>query len=354
MIYAGKGLASKGHQVTIACLQKSIIEENSKKIGLNTWKFHIPLDLAFWKMSTLKKFLKRSKTDVLICCQNKDVKIGARAARQTGIKAIFARQGVQNLTNKRKYIVPFTRFIDGIITNTQSIKITYESFGWFPDNFIHVIYNGVKIPEFVDTLNIHKRFDISESSKVIFSAGRLDHQKGFDLLIEVAKMAKKKGLNWFFLIAGEGKIKSELNALADQKGVHEIVKFIGFSNEIPSLLKACDVFVLPSRYEGMPNALLEAMAMGKASIATNVNGAPELLEDGKSGFLVDSEKPTQIFERLMELLVNDVLRKSMENQALERVKHNFTFEKMTDNLEALLEKQISRSKTTNALSNNRA
>ena len=124
-----------------------------------------------------------------------------------------------------------------------------------------------------------------------------------------------------------------------------MVKFIGFSNDISSLLKACDIFVLPSRYEGMPNALLEAMAMGKASIATRVNGAPELVEEGISGFLVDSENPKQIFEKLVELINNNSLRASMEENALERVMNKFTFEKMTDQLEDLLQEQLKRSTT---------
>ena len=73
--------------------------------------------------------------------------------------------------------------------------------------------------------------------------------------------------------------------------------------------------MLPSRYEGMPNALLEAMAMGKASVATSVNGAPELVEEGVSGFLVASENVDQLFTKINELLTNESLRKSMENRA---------------------------------------
>jgi glycosyltransferase involved in cell wall biosynthesis len=340
MIFAGAGLANRGHKVTIACINNSVIEKKAVEKGLSTWHFSISAEIAFWKAGVLKSFLKSQKVDVLICCQNKDVKIGARAARQLGIKAIYARQGIQNLKNKKKYIRPFTQYIDGIITNTLSIKNIYDNFGWFPDHFIHVIYNGVELPSEVDDIDLHSSYQIPDKCKVIFSAGRLDYQKGFDLLIEVAALAKEQNLNWQLLIAGEGKLKSELNAMASQKGVSEFIKFIGFSNNIPALLKACDVFVLPSRYEGMPNALLEAMAMGKASVATNVNGASELVEDGTSGFLVDSENTGQIFAKLKELLSNETLRLSMGNEALLRVKNNFTFDKMTDDLEQLLKKQI--------------
>jgi glycosyltransferase involved in cell wall biosynthesis len=343
MINAGKGLSSNGHKVTIACIPGSVIEKRARDAGLKTWPFTISADIAFWKIPSLKLFLLNNKIDVLICCQNKDVKIGARAARQVGIKAIFARQGIQNLTNKKKYVKPFTRYIDGIITNTNSIKGSYEAFGWFPKDFIHVIYNGVEIDNSVAEIDLHTKYQLPEGSKVIFSAGRLDHQKGFDLLVEVAQMSRDRKLNWQFIIAGEGKLKESLNAQAQKLGVADIFHLIGFSNQVTSILKASDVFVLSSRYEGMPNALLEAMAAGKANVATGVNGAPELVEDGKTGFLVDTENTSQIFEKLHEILTNDDLRKTMESNALRRVKEHFTNEKMVDSLERLFNDQLKKS-----------
>lgn len=340
MIIAGKGLADRGHHVCIACLKGSVIERKSMEKGLNIFHFNIDADIAFWKMAPLKSFLEKNKIDVLICCQNKDVKIGARAARSLGVKAIFARQGIQNLTNKKKYIKPFSQYIDGIITNTKSIKNTYEAFGWFPENFIHVVYNGVEIPENTATINLHEEYNLPRDSRTIFSAGRLDRQKGFDLLIKTAQKAKLQHLNWQIIIAGEGKLKNELTSMAKANGVSDMVHFIGFSNQTLSLVKSADVFALPSRYEGMPNALLEAMAMGKASVASSVNGAPELVENGISGFLVESENVDQLFEKLNIILSDEKLRKSMEVKAKKRVKNHFSIERMIDALEILFKNQI--------------
>ena len=103
------------------------------------------------------------------------------------------------------------------------------------------------------------------------------------------------------------------------------------------------MFILPSRYEGMPNALLEAMASGKANVATAVNGAPELVRDGETGFLIESENVEQLFEKIEIILLNDELRKSMETASLERVRSFFTMDKMTLNLEQLLTQQIHKS-----------
>jgi glycosyltransferase involved in cell wall biosynthesis len=343
MVLAGKGLANRGHHVTIACRPGSTIERKSIEKGLEIFHFVIPSDIAFWKMATLKTFLLKSEIDVLICCQNKDVKIGARAARSLGVNAIFARQGIQNLSNKKKYIKPFTHYIDGIITNTKSIKNIYEHFGWFPADFIHVVYNGVEIPENTPIIHLHKEYGLTQDSQTIFSAGRLDHQKGFDLLIKVALRAKQQHLNWQFVIAGEGKLKSKLTTIAEKNGVTNMVHFIGFSDQVPSLSKSADVFVLPSRYEGMPNAVLEAMAVGKACVATGVNGAPELVEDGISGFLVASENVDQLFEKIKIILDDEKLRISMGLKAKERVQSHFTIENMIANLEKLFKDQLEKS-----------
>lgn len=340
MVLAAKGLSQRGHHVHIACLKDSVIEKNSKAADLNTWNYSIPADIAFWKAAPLRIFLKKNQIDVLVCCQNKDVKVGAKVARSLGTKAIFARQGVQNLSNKKRYIRPFTQFIDGIITNTQSIKRAYEQFGWVPENFIHVIYNGVVVSDTIQEIDIHQKFKIPASSKVIFSAGRLNYQKGFDLLVSVAGKAREKGYDWQFVVAGEGKLRNELIQSGKKAGVETMVHFIGFSDQIPALLKSSDIFVLPSRYEGMPNALLEAMSIGKASVATNVNGAPELVEDGISGFLVKPDNVEQLFEQIEQLLGDDKLRKKFEANALERVQRSFTVDRMIDQLEQLFQEQI--------------
>lgn len=344
MILAGKGLTDRGHNVTIACQRGSVIEQKSQEMKLSIFHFNISADIAFWKKIPLKSFLIKNNIDVLICCQNKDVKIGARAARSIGIKAIFARQGVQNLSNKKKYIVPFTKYIDGIITNTSSIKNIYEGFGWFPKNFIHMIYNGVKLPEDITPIDLRQTYNLDEKSKLIFTAGRLDYQKGFDLLIDVAVMAKQQNQNWQIIIAGKGKLKNHLVSLSEKNKVSDMIHFIGFSDQVSSLLAFADVFVLPSRFEGMPNALLEAMAMHKACVATKVNGSPELVENGVSGFLVESENVSQLFDKLDKLLSNENLRKSMGVKAHLRVENHFSIPTMIDNLENLFLKQIETSK----------
>ncbi len=340
MINAGKGLKARGHDVTIACLSGSVIEKNARSAGLDIYNFSIGADIAFWKIGPLRRYLRLNNIDILVCCQNKDVKIGARAGRMENLKGIFARQGLMNIKNKKSHRIPFTRHIDGIITNTNSIKEAYLKYGWFTPEFIHVIYNGVEVPEGLDTVDLHQLYDLPPDSKVIISAGRLDHQKGFDLLVRTARLAKEQKLNWSFLIVGKGKLHKELEKMASEEGVEDIFKLAGFSSEVPVLLRSADVFVLPSRYEGMPNALLEAMAVGKASVATKVNGAPELIEDHKSGFLSETENYRELFDHIKEILENEKLKSEIEKRAKARVSEMFSIDQMINRLESLFASRL--------------
>lgn len=341
-------LQQRGHSVFLGCQPGSPIGQRALDQGLKVIPFPLKMDIAFWKIPPLRRFLQKEKIDVLVCAQTRDVKIGALAGRLAGVPAIFSYQGVEFMKRKPDHRIAFTRFIDGIITNTQSIKDNYLQYGWFDRDFIHVVYGGTEPPGTVEAADLHGRYGLASSSKVILSAGRLDHQKGFDILIEAAGLAKDRKLDWTFLIAGNGKMKSKLEKLILEKEVNDYVRLIGFQSDILPLMKAADLFVLPSRYEGMPNAVREAMALGRACVATAVNGVPELIEHGKSGMLVEKENARQLFETMFQVLNDRQLRSTLEENAALRIRERFSVNQMIDHLEELFTAQLAKNKTENS------
>ncbi|MFC0877966.1 glycosyltransferase [Saccharicrinis sp. FJH2] len=342
MVEAAGGLSALGHHTIVGCLKNSFIEHKAVQKGVETIEFGIPSDISFLSIFKLKKILISKHIDVLVCCQNKDVKIGGRAARQAGTRAVFSRQGLQLFSNKRKYKFPFTRLIDGIITNTQSIKQIYESFGWFPKDFIHVIYNGMAPPKTEMSLSKETVFGVDPSVKVIFSAGRLSEQKGYSYLIDTAAICRDKKLDYQFFIAGSGKLEAELKSRVKELNLGNYVHFIGFIEDLSVYYSTADVFVLPSLHEGMPNVVMESMAHGTVAIATRVNGAEELIEDGKNGFLIEPESAEQIAERLEIFFSDTVDRETMAKQAKQHIKKNFTTEVMSRKLETLFLNQLNK------------
>lgn len=340
MTEAASGLNKLGHKCTIGCIPGSVIEGKALKKNISAINFNIKSDLDFSAIFKLKNILNSLEIDVLVCCQNKDVKIGGRAARKAKTKAVFSRQGLQLFSNKKRYKYPFTQLVDGIITNTKSIKEIYESFGWFTENFIHVLYNGMELPGLDANLSKQDIFTVDMDTKVIFSAGRLSEQKGFSYLIEAANICKKKGHQYHFVISGSGKLEHELQNLVAQLNLNNYVTFTGFIEDLTAYYQTADIFVLPSLFEGMPNVVMESMANGTPAIATRVNGADELILPGENGFLIDPESPHQIVSALEHYFSEAVNREQMAIDCRAHIAKNFTTEIMSKQLEALFLNQL--------------
>ncbi len=343
-INVGKGLSQRGHYVVIGCYPGSETEKRAKADDLQVFPINIGPDIAFWKLLPLRRFFKKHGIEAILCVQNRDVKIGALAARLSGIPAIFARQGLATIKHKFLHKISYSKLIDGIITNTRSIKDYYKDFDWIPQDSIHIIYDGLELPDNLETLDLHREFDLLTDSKVIIGTGRLADQKRFDLLIEVAVMAKRNKQNWSIIIAGTGRLEGELKKLSKESGVDDIIKFIGFRTDVLNLMHSADMFVLSSDSEGMSNALKEAMAVGKPCVSTDVFGVSELFQDGESGIMINKGDAKGIYDAINLVFSNSELRENLQKNAKLFIKTKFTMDKMIDEIEQLFENQLKRNK----------
>ena len=324
----------------ISSPQGSVTEQKAVEAGLEIFPFHIGPDTAFWKIRPFQKFLKKHGINVMLGVQNRDIKIGCLAARLTGVPAIFGRLGLDMMKKKIDHRIVFTKFIDGIITNTKSIKSLYDGFGWFPQNFIHVVYDGVDVPVDPGKIDLHAEFDLNPDSKIVIGTGRIVEQKRFDILIDVALMAKKENQLLSFIVVGEGDLKPKLIARAAELGVEDMVRFIGFREDVLSIMNSSEVFVLTSDSEGMSNALREAMGLGLPCVATDVFGVSELFQNGRSGIKVAKGDASAIFNAIKSVISDPKLKKGMEKAAVEHIRSNFTIKGMIDHLERIFQEQI--------------
>jgi len=341
-INIGKGLLERGHMVVIACPGGSETERKARASGLTTLPLQIGPDIAFWKIPSLYKYFKKNHIECILCVQNRDVKIGALAARIARVPAIFARQGLDTMKKKLDHKIAFTKYVDGIITNTRSIKQLYENYSWFHENFIHVVYDGISLPDQLPEIDLHQEFNLIPESKVIIGTGRLARQKRFDLLIKMASMAKAEQLNWSIIITGTGELENDLKAMIIKYNVEDMVKLIGFREDVLALMNSSDLFVLSSDSEGMSNALREAMAVGKACVATDVFGVEELFENGKSGIKVPKGDAQAIYIAAKSIFFNPELKRRIENSAKQIIQSKFTMNGMIDQIEHIFEDQLAK------------
>ena len=333
MVNAAKCLAQKGHTVALAGKKKSRLLKHAAENDIPTHIIDIHADISPLKTIWISSFLKHNKVDILICNLNKDVRVAGLAARIAGTPVVLARHGMLLCSRKWKHRLTLTKLTDGIITNSKTIQETYAGYGWFPKDFVKVIYNGIVIPEHVEQVDFSTRFP---GKKIIYSAGRLSEQKGFSYLIETAQILQEKRNDLVFFVSGEGKLASVLQKQVDEAGLHESFVFEGFAPDIFPYMKGCNLFVLASLFEGMPNVAMEAMAMEKPVIATGVNGARELMQDGKTGLIVPPADAVALANAIGSLIDNSEKLQAFGEAGKERVSKYFTIKRMTDALETYL------------------
>jgi len=163
--------------------------------------------------------------------------------------------------------------------------------------------------------------------------GRLIPSKGLIYLISAIKRIQDEHPNVALVIVGHGPQRRTLEAMAKDLGVKSI--FTGWQANTLPFYALMDIFVLPSFFEGLPNVMLEAMAMGKPIVAANVGGVPDLIMNGKNGFLVPIRDDKSIAEALKVLIINDGLRKRMGKLNREIVRKSFSWDKIVGKVETV-------------------
>lgn len=318
-------LQAKGYKSTLICRPGSILEQNAKNANLSTFRAHFRNSLDFITVNKILKIIQRQKIDLIICSTNLDIKLAGMAGKIAHIPVI-SRQGLALIPNNLKYRFLIHNFTSSVITNTQTIKKQYESYGWFPSNFIKVIYNGIKCIG-SDILPQRQDNELSNNpeSKLILSAGRLNPQKGFSYLIEAARIAQETNKPWQFVILGDGEGKQQLTRLIAKYQLNNI-QLKGFHKNIQDYYACADLFVLSSLAEGTPNVVLEAMAAGCPVIATDVNGVREVIEDQVNGWIIPSKDGHAIFQAIQNCIDQPELLKNITTRAYQTIQCKFTIE----------------------------
>jgi glycosyltransferase involved in cell wall biosynthesis len=195
---------------------------------------------------------------------------------------------------------------------------------------IRVIHNGVDVNKFkpaADRLKAKEELGFNPKDKAILSVGRLYARKGLFTLIESMVLATRKFRNAKFIIAGKG-LSDEMKKLvsyATKLGVKDNIIFTGYfpDKKLPRLYQAADIFAFSTFYENLPFAVLEALSTGLPVVTTNVGGIPEMIEDGKNGFLVEPANSKALADRILYYLEHPATASEMGLLARKNIENNF-------------------------------
>ncbi|HZU03091.1 MAG TPA: glycosyltransferase family 4 protein [Ktedonobacteraceae bacterium] len=197
------------------------------------------------------------------------------------------------------------------------------------------------IPNGVDIVRFHPApVDLStqERTHTVVCVSKLRYEKGIDVLLQAWRIVHEQLPQAKLILVGSGPIQGQLEQLADALGIRQSVEFAGLQNDVPAQLQRGSISVLPSRWEGMPNALLEAMASGLACIATRVSGSEDLIQHTVNGLLVESEDYVAMAKALTTLLSDLALVQQYGQAARATIEQQYALEHIIDMYRELYQK----------------
>jgi len=275
--------------------------------------------------------------------------LGTYAAKAAMVPIVVSSRRSLGLFKERKWHYLFlerlaNRMTDLIVANSEAVKQDVVRQEKVEPSRVRVIYNGID-PSLYDVLmdpTLRVSLSIPEEARVVGVVANLIHYKGHRFFLQACQEIKRKHHPVRFLLIGDGPLRGELEALVKELHLEEEVLFLGSRQDIPQLLTLMDVAVLPSLEEGFPNAVLEAMAAGKAVVATWVGGIPEAVIHGKTGLLVPPKDSQALAAAIIELLSDPPRSEEMGKAGRERVRKEFGLDRMVRDMEGLYEELVAR------------
>jgi glycosyltransferase involved in cell wall biosynthesis len=312
-------------------LAQALLEEVHKH-GFAGWTLKHNAPRVRAAAAEIADHLRRVGADVLTCSGYKPDVIGWLAARQARIPVVSVSHGWTSATLRVRVNELINRLVlrwmDAVVcvSEAQAERVRRAK---IPEDKIVIIRNAIAAEAFAAPDPAYglmlRRFFASPPKRIIGAAGRLSPEKGFDQLIEAARTVIAQDLDVGFVLFGDGPLRAALARQIATAGLAEHFILAGFRADLGKFLPHLDLMVLPSFTEGLPVVLLEAFAAGIPAVATRVGGAPEVIEEGKSGYLVPAGDPQALARRIVDALHSESARRAMGAQGQRRVKEQFTF-----------------------------
>jgi glycosyltransferase involved in cell wall biosynthesis len=254
--------------------------------------------------------------------------VGLRAAHDAGVPVRIVTEHLPYLLTHPGQVADHRRTIqlaDRVITVSEGSRRTFLARG-FPSEQFLCIHNGIELPRPRapgEARLVRQALGLTAEAPLLVTVARLTRQKGHDVLLAAAPAILARHPAACFAWIGEGPEEAALSVRAADLGVSHAVRFLGHRDDVPALLAAADLLVLPSRFEGHPLAVLEALAGGLPVVGTRVCGLDEAVVDGQTGLLVEPERPQELAGAVLELLADPLRRRRMGRQGRRLVAGRF-------------------------------
>jgi len=330
-------LAERGHDVFAALVPGSPMRAEMFRLpSENIAEFPLRNALDISSAIKIGKFARDNQIELINAHFAKDYPVAAAAARIAGITFVITRHVLFPM-NRMHGI--FLRGVKFVIAPSNAVADALRTHGPFPAEKIVTIRYGLDVSKFPEGVAV------PHSDPTVGSIGNLDPVKGFDVLIRAADIVSKEIHDVKFKIVGEDRSRDrrnekELRDLVTRLNLADIVEFVGWSDDVGQLLKGFDVFVSASRSESFGFVIAEAMLAGVPVIATQTEGARELISDPSLGKLVPIGSHEELADGILELLNDRDKRAQAVQNGRKHVEDAFSLRRTVDETEDLYQRVI--------------
>ncbi len=338
-----EGLDRKRFEARVWCVARGgetadeLVEKRVEVRILGISSYHNPLNII-----RLSRLLRKEEPDIIHTHGYFASVIGRLAAKKAGIPTIIAHVHSTYWEYKKRHILierHLSRCTHKIICCSEAVRNFVTGHEKIKEDKTAVIYNGVDEERFFpgqDSSSARERLGIDRGSPVVGTVSSLTPHKGQEFLIQAAAKIQEKYPATRFLIVGDGPLRRSLEEQAQRLGLQSSLIFTGARRDIPDMLSLMDIFVLPSSSrEGLGMAIIEAMAMEKPTVASNIGGIPEAVLDRETGLLVPPGDSEALAKAIIELIDDPGRAKAMGKKGSERFAQKFTRKRMLSNIENL-------------------
>jgi len=326
-------LSRNGFDVTIGCMRRTgPLLRKVAEASLPIVEFPVGSLLrprAIHQMLRLARYIRANGFDVVHANDVYANLFAVPAARLAGVSVIVSSQrdlshGVFYTPLRRKVLRAVQRMSTHIVVNSEAIKSQLVKEDGMNPESIRVVYNGIDIERYRRTQKTGAprppRVPVAPGDRLIAVVANMHTEvKGHAELIAATSIVRRGCPGVRLLLIGDGEMRARFQSQVRAAGLEDVIHFLGHRTDVPDVLACCEAGVLPSRAEGLPNAVMEYMAAGLAVVATSVGGVPELIEDGVSGLLVKPKDSAALAAAILRVLNEEPLRRRLGQAARETI-----------------------------------
>lgn len=356
VLYLARGLRTCGHEVRLLCLfREGRLADRAREYG-------IPLETLHAKnwgpgvMVRIQRSLAAQPADVVHTFLFGFHFFAGLPARKAGARLILSsRRGLElDQPWKIHFIEKLGNTVaDHVVANAEAVRLHFMKREGLACSKTSTLYNGVDMERFQPGRHremIRRELGIEDGVPLVGTVANFSAPKGYPDLIAAAERVLRERPGVRFVFAGDGPLWGSMQEMVRQKGLEDRILFTGSRRDIPDFLAALDVFVFGSLWEGMPNVVMEAMAMEKPIAATPAGGIPELIDHGQNGLLVPLRNPEAMAAALFKLLDDPAYAAALGRSARKKIEQVFTLPVTVEAHEVFYRKQLNPEKCPEKIS----